>query len=246
MLVLEWLAAIGVSNAVGFVYEQVLKDLFVEGMKDYVKDFFKGKLEDLEHLAQAKPVQIAVGKALREFLSIIQQELRELRENNLKAYVKPLKVFLKDEQVKSILVASFSEGKVDFDSKTLDARWYELELKPLPEDFNWEIITRKFSRIAKGIFLSSEELRNNWIVGLVEQVQTDTRKISISTAQIASTIELVEKELIAKHKLDPQFDLRRYCESIEERYGLLKLNILDSTYHEYKLRLWNVFVFQNV
>lgn len=246
MLVLEWLAAIGVSNAIGFAYEQVLKDLFMEGMRDYAKDFLKDKIKDAERLVQLKPVQIAVGKALKEFMLIIQQELQELGENNLDSYVKPLKIFLKDKQVKSTLVGSFSEGKVNLDSSALEARWCELELRPLPEEFDWEIITRKFSRIAKGIFLNSEELRKNWIAELTQQIQTDTRQISISTAQIASTLEVVEQELIAKYRLAPNFSLKRYCESIEERYSFLKLNILDSTYHEYKLKLWSVFVFQNV
>jgi predicted NACHT family NTPase len=246
MLVFEWLAAVGVSNAIGFVYEKVLKDLFVEGMKDYVKDFFKDKIKDIERLAQSKPVQIAVGKALKEFLAVFQQELQELGVSDLKIYARSFKQFLKEKKVKSILVAAFSERRVSLDSKTLENTWHELELQPLPEEFDWEIIARKFARAAKEIFLDSEDLRKNWVAELVEQIQTDTRNISTHTEQIASTLEIVKQELIFERKLSPDFNLRRYCESIEERYSLLKLSILDITHDEYKLRLWNVFVFQSI
>jgi len=246
MLVPEWLAAIGVSSAIGFVYEQVLKDLFMEGMKDYVKDFFKDKIKDIERLAQAKPVQVAVGKALKEFLAVIQQELQELGVSDLKVYTRSLKQFLKDKKVKSVLVAAFSEGKINLDGRTLENTWHELELQSLPEEFDWEIIARKFARVAKGIFLDSEDLRKNWVAELAEQIQTDTRRISTHTEQIATALEIVQQELNLGRKLAPDFNLRRYCESIEERYGLLKLSILDVTYDEYKLRLWNVFIFQNV
>lgn len=44
----------------------------------------------------------------------------------------------------------------------------------------------------------------------------------------------------------PGFDLEKYRESIKECYGYLKLNVLDSTDQQYRLRLWKMFIPQLV
>jgi predicted NACHT family NTPase len=44
----------------------------------------------------------------------------------------------------------------------------------------------------------------------------------------------------------PKFDLEQYRESLRECYGYLKLNVLDSTDHQYRLRLWKMFIPQMV
>ena len=44
----------------------------------------------------------------------------------------------------------------------------------------------------------------------------------------------------------PDFDLTRYRESLRDSYDGLKLNTVDLTYSEYKIRLWSIFVPQNL
>lgn len=98
----DLLVAWGVTQAVGFVFKPILEDLAKDSAKDWAKDLFKDSLKNVIRLPTKEPLDIAAGKALKEFLQLVQDELEdvELSEEQLKNYIKPLKQFIKDKSVK--------------------------------------------------------------------------------------------------------------------------------------------------
>jgi hypothetical protein len=87
-------------------------------------------------------LQKVTGKALKEFLAIVQQELEvaDVPEGELARYITPLKQFVKDDRVKGVLGSAFAENGQHFYYGTLSRTWQGLNLLALPDDFNWESV----------------------------------------------------------------------------------------------------------
>ncbi len=83
---LDWLAVWGASQAVGFVFKPILEELATDAAKDGVKDFFQDSISKVARLPSKDPLNKAAGKALKEFLYLVQQELEstDLEEENIK------------------------------------------------------------------------------------------------------------------------------------------------------------------
>jgi hypothetical protein len=58
----------GVTQAVGFVFKPILEDLAKDATKNWAKDIFKDCLKNVVRLPKKEPLEIAAGKALKEFL----------------------------------------------------------------------------------------------------------------------------------------------------------------------------------
>jgi len=71
--------------------------------------FFQRQLKDFTGLFQKDTLQTVVGKALKEFLQLVQQELEdaEVCEEQLKQYIKPLNQFINNKSVKELLGSAF-------------------------------------------------------------------------------------------------------------------------------------------
>ncbi len=225
---LDWLAVWGASQAVGFVFKPILEELATDAAKDWVKDLFKDSLSKVARLPSKEPLDKAAGKALKEFLQLVQQELEstDLEEENLKQYIKPLKQFLKDRSVRETLGKAFEPNCIAVDIQTLATIWNQLNLLTLPDDFNWERIGKLYLKKVKAIVRESDELRQI----LDSQNNED---IAQNTQEIAGII--------------PDLDLAKYREGIQEQYSNLKLDSLDTSGCAYnELKLWRMFVPQNV
>ena len=113
------------------------------------------------------------------------------------------------------------------DTKKLPEIWYQLNSScPLPDDFNWKRVGKKYLQKVKEIIREVPELRE-----ILDSWNLET--ITKNTTELAGII--------------PQFDLERYQEGIRERYGKLKLESLDTTGYAYNdLKLWRMFIAQNV
>ena len=96
---MDWLVLWGVTQAVGFVFKPILEDLAKDAAKDYVKDFFKSCLSNVLRFPKQEPIQIATGKAITEFLKLIQQELEDADLDNLTIlqYGSSLEKFIKNK-----------------------------------------------------------------------------------------------------------------------------------------------------
>lgn len=217
----------GVANAVGFVFGDVLKELAKGTLEDYTKDFFKDRIKALPERFNKEPLVKAMGKALKEFLQLVQEELETwgLSQDELKPYQGALKTFIHNKAVKQELSQAFAEGCRSLDEYTLAQTWETLQLQPLPAEFDWQAITQQYLRRVKAICRESGELRM-----ILDSQNLDA--IRDNTDAIAGII--------------PDFNLRQYRESLTEFYGYLKLETLDPGSYKYPMRLWQVFVPQTV
>ncbi|MBD2006241.1 MULTISPECIES: HEAT repeat domain-containing protein [Cyanophyceae] len=226
---MDWLAAWGVYTVAGFVFTEVLAPLAKGALEDYVKDFFKDSIKDFTGLFQKDTLQKAVGKALKEFLQLMQQELEdaELSEEQLKAYITPFNQFINDKSVKEILGSAFQYDCQAINIKKLSITWYQLDLLSLPEGFDWEQVGKRYLKKVKAIIRESDELRGIFDSKNIEAIQQNTKELA---------------------GISPEFDLTRYQEGLQERYSNLNLDSLDTTVYDYreKLKVWEIFIAQNV
>ncbi|MEP0858907.1 NACHT domain-containing protein [Trichocoleus sp. DQ-U1] len=225
----DWLLVWGVSQAVGGLVYPIVQDLAKEGAKDFAKDFFKDSLKHVL-LREKDPRQVAAGKAIKEFLQLVQDELKDtgVTDEQLQQYTKPLKEFIKDKSVKEILGSAFKDDCQALDTKTLAQTWNQLNLLPLPpEEFDWDLVGKLYRKKVKAIIRELPELR------------------AILDSQNLEAIQKNTKELAG---IPTEFDLRRYQEGLQEQYSSLNLDSVDTSVYDYreKLKVWQVFIAQDM
>ena len=231
---MELLVAWGATSLVGFLFQEVLVKLAHSALEDYVKDFFKGSIKDLVALAKEKPLTVAFGQGIKEFLLLVQGELEEadIDDAEVKQYEKSLDTFLQDKLVLQALGQPFDRmlGKSSADGQFLDTgllaqKWNDLNLQRLPDEFNWEKVGKRYYKKVTAIIRESDDLRK-----LLE---------SENLAGIRNSLE-------NSFPISPNFDLIRYQAGLNKAYSKLKLDSLDTSGCNYSLQLWDVFVPQDV
>ncbi|MBW4464523.1 MAG: NACHT domain-containing protein [Pegethrix bostrychoides GSE-TBD4-15B] len=224
----DWLAIWGVAQAAGFVFKPILEDLAKDSAKDYAKDFFKDCLKKVIRLPEKDAQKEAYGKALKEFLQFVQQELEDAdyQDVQIKQYLQPLQKFVEQEEVAAALGQAFEENCRELDIPTLIKTWQSLELPFLPDEFNWQRVSKRYLKKVKAIVHESDKLRP------IFEVQAQ--------AAMAEGVQ----ELVG---VAPEFDLGRYAEGLQEQYGNLKLESVhvDGVYYS-SLKLWKLFIPQNL
>jgi predicted NACHT family NTPase len=217
----------GVTQAVGFAFRPIMEDLAKDAAKDWAKDLFKERFNKVLHLLDKDPLRIAAGKALKEFLQLVQEELQnaKITQEELQQYIQPLKQFINDKSVKKTLGSAFNEDCQYLDVELAQA-WNELKLLALPNDFDWLLVGKLYQRKVKAIILESPELRNLFDSQNLQAAQESLQEIA---------------------GISPDFDLKKYQEGIQEQYGNLRLDSLDTDGSAYnQLKLWRIFIEQNV
>lgn len=228
-MIVEWLVGWVASNTVGFLVKNILTSEFAQDLaKDYAKDFFKDRFNSVPDFFKKEPIQKAIAKALKEFLQLLEDELkfRKLPEEDIKKFDKPLKKFIYHKSVKEILGKAFEPDCDELDYQTLESTWKSLNLPALPARFNWQLVTDNYLRKCQQILAESKDLRELLDSQNLEAIKENTQEIA---------------------GIKPEFDLRQYQEAIRERYVNLKLDSLDTSGYAYnELRLWSIFTPQNV
>jgi predicted NACHT family NTPase len=225
---LDWLVMWGATQAAGLVVKPILEEFAKDTGKDFAKDFFKDALKKVIHLPEPNILKEAYGKALKEFLQLMEQELvnANCREEQIREYIQPLKQFVLREDVAATLGRAFELECRSIDTHIPNQAWQELTAPSLPEDFDWELVSKLYIRAIKKIINESEKLQS------IHTVQTHT-----------ATTEGI-RDLVG---ITPEFDLRKYAEGLLEQYGNVKLDSLDTTGVYYsELKLWKIFIPQNV
>jgi predicted NACHT family NTPase len=225
---MEWLVIWGVAKAAGLLAKPILEDFAKDTGKDFAKDFFKDGLKKVIHLPEPNILKEAYGKALKEFLQLMEQELvnANCRSEQIREYIEPLKQFATREDVAAVLGSAFELNCKSIDTRILYQAWAEITAPSLPEDFDWELVSKLYVRAIKKIINESEKLRS------IHAIQAQ-----ISTAESIGNLAGIA----------PEFNLRTYAEGLQEQYGTVKLESLDTTGVYYsELKLWKIFVPQNV
>ena len=198
----DLLVAWGVAQAVGFIFKPILEDLAKDSAKDFAKDFLKDSLKHVL-LPDKEPLNIAIGKAIKEFLQLVQQQLEvaDLSEAEQKQYTEPLKQFLKNKSVKEVLGSAFKDDCQGLDTKKLAKIWSELNLLPLPDEFSWKQVNKPYLNKVKAIIRESPQLR----------AILDSQKL---------TIEQLKTEVFGKHWQDETWHevLRLIAGMIDARF----------------------------
>ena len=217
----------GAAQAAGFVFKPILEDLAKESAKDYTKDFFKNCLKKVIRLPEKDAQKEAYGKALKEFLHFVQQELEDAdyQDIQIKQYIQPLRKFVEQGDVAAALGQAFEPDCSGLNVQILASTWRNLDSPLLPEEFSWEQVCKRYLKKVKAIIRESEKLR------------------PIFEAQAQDTMAEGVQEIVG---IPPEFDLGRYAEGLREQYGNLKLESLDTTGVYYDLKLWKLFIPQSV
>ncbi|MFN6385251.1 MAG: NACHT domain-containing protein [Pseudanabaena sp.] len=225
---MELLLIWGVTQAAGVLAREILGDLAKGAAEDYVKDFFKDCLKKVIHLPEKDVLKEAYGKALKEFLELIEEELKNAgyQEAIIKQYIPYLQKFVKREEVSAALGMAFNRECKAINTALLVRTWAALNSPLLPEDMDWDFLGKSYIRAVKKILQSSDKLR------------------PISEAQTLDKIADATQELVG---IAPTFNLGQYAEGLREQYGNLKLESLDTTGVYYnELKLWKIFIPQNL
>ncbi|YAG13176.1 hypothetical protein NSTC745_02494 [Nostoc sp. DSM 114161] len=226
---MDLLAIWGVTQAAGLIFKPILEDLARDAAKDWAKDLLKGIPGNILEKLKKEDIEIAAGKALKEFLQLVQEDLKggELSEDEIKKYTQPLKQFVNHQEVKEILGNPFKDINRVIDTNRLQEIWDKINTSnPLPDDFNWKRVAKKYLQKVKEIIRGIPELR------------------AILDSQ---NLEQIEKNTRGYGEVIPAFDLKRYQEGILEHYGNVKLDSLDTSGYAYnELKLWRIFTAQNV
>jgi hypothetical protein len=225
---MDWLVAWGATQAAGLVVKPILEEFAKDTGKDFVKDFFKDALKKVIHLPEPNILKEAYGKALKEFLQLMEQELVNVncRAEQIREYIEPLKQFVRREDVATALGTAFELNCKSIDTRILHQAWEEITSPSLPDDFDWELVSKLYVRAIRKIINESEKLQS----------------IHTTQAQIETASSV--KDLVG---IAPEFNLRTYAEGLQEQYGTVKLDSLDTTGVYYSdLKLWKIFIPQNV
>ncbi len=225
---MDWLVLWGVAQSAGILVYPILENLAKEGAKDFVKDFFKDSLKKVL-LREKDPRQVATGKAIKEFVQQMQQQLKfrcKLSDAETKLYIQEVNKFIREKSVKEILGKAFDITCETLEAEKLKDTWNYHQLKPLPNNFNWEGVTEQYLMKCQEILSDDKDLRAILDSQNLENIEKNTK-------QIAGIIA--------------PFDLERYQKAIQETYGNLKLDSVDTDGAAYdRLKLWSIFIAQNV
>ena len=240
---IAWITANIAKKAFGFLVENIFSKEFVkELVKDYAKDFFKFivKTTLTAALKQEEVLPKAKVMALAEFVQLMEEDLKYsgFSKDDIKSYTQSIKHFIDNPDVKQILGSAFKHDCQAIDTNKLQQIW--LHQLNRSDDFHWKTIGIKYVKKVQEMILEVDELRE--IINF--QNLKETRQNTGITAENTGITARNTTEIVG---IIPQFDLEGYQEAIRERYGNLKLDNLDTTGYAYnELKLWNIFIAQNV
>ena len=223
-----------VSAILGLLVQPILTELAKAALDDYVKDFFKGCIKDVEGLAKKPFAKNAVREAIKYFIQCFEQELQRshLDKKQMQQYLQPLRQFLKQPDVRQVLGTAFQGNCKYLNTGILAQHWQNLRLqhpvrhnlptftrivpanflqgKPvssLPDTFSWEQVAEKYLKSVKLIIQQNAELRQ-----------------ILNTNQLAS----MERSLATIAPMPAEFNLASYQQGLRELYEYsLNLDKLD-------------------
>ena len=241
------------AGLVWVLMSPILTELGKAALDDYVKDFFKDCIKDVEGLAKKPFAQNAVRDALQDFIQSFGEELERshLDKKQIKQYLQPLKQFIKQPPVRQALGSAFQANCRVLDTAVLANSWQSLTLQhpvrrhlptftqivpsnlfkersvaSLPDAFSWEKVAEKYLKSVKLIIQQNAELRE------------------ILNSQNLDSINQAVKN---NAPIPAEFNLESYQEGLREQYEYLDLGNLDTRSGEYERQLTvkEIFIPQN-
>ncbi|MEG4279178.1 NACHT domain-containing protein [Microcoleus sp. MON1_C1] len=242
------------SAILEWVVQPILTGLGIATLEDYVKDFFKDRIKDVEGLAKKPFAKDAVRDALKDFRIFFEQELERsgLDKKQIQQYLQPLKQqFIEQPPVRQVLGSAFQGNCRVLDTAIfLDQSWQTLTLQhpvrrnlptftrivpsnlfkdqptpSLPHAFSWERVTEKYLESVKLIRQQNAELREF----------LDSQKL-----------DSINQSLEAIARVPVGFEVEKYQEGLRQQYEYLDLANLHITGEQYeRLTVKEIFIPQN-
>ena len=225
---LDILVGLGVSQAAQTLLYPVLEDIFKDVAEDAAKNYVSEAFKNVFSPINRKTLSKATAQALLSLLDLIENELldNDVSEERVRSMSDAVKVFLKKTAVQEALAQLFLEPDYHLDPKVFAQSWEQLPYPwPVPEDFSWQRIAKRFARKVRDIRDSDIELKQTF-----DNLQQHDNAEALKALQ----------------GLPPDFDLDTYREAVYERFGHLSLDSMDTSGAYYAVQLWSVFVPQSV
>ena len=221
----------------------ILQDLAKAALEDYVTDFFKDSIKDVEGLAKKPFAQNAVRDAIKDFIILFEQELERsgLDKKQIRQYLQPLKQFVKQPPVPQVLGSAFHRNCQVLNTAILADSWQTLTLQhplrrnlptltrivpsnllkeqpspSLPPAFSWERVAEKYLASVKLIIQQNAELRE--ILN-------------------AENLDGILEPLTDSDAIPADFDLESYQQKRREQEEYLNLGNLDTRSGDYEQQL---------
>jgi hypothetical protein len=212
----------------------ILQELAKAALDDYVKDFFKGCIKDVEGIAKKPFAQNAVLGALKEFLILFEQELERsgLEKKQLGQYLQPLKQFIKQPPVRQVLGSAFQRNCRLLNTAILAESWQTLTLQH-PLRRNLPTLTRLVpSNLLKDRptpslphAFSWERVAENYLASVKLIIQENAELREILNAE---NLDGILGRLTDSDAIPADFDLERYQQKRREQEEYLNLGNLDT------------------
>src|ERR1700730_5781542 len=93
-------------------------------------------------------------------------------------YIRSLKEFTMLSEIRQILGDAILEPERSVDGVILARMWQSPPFEPVPNDFSWQKLCRRYQSAAKTILRESDELRRILDSKNLETVKEDTRRIA--------------------------------------------------------------------
>jgi predicted NACHT family NTPase len=217
---MDLLAMSGIStNTVGFLYKTLLEKLMRENLDNFVVKLFSTNDAQIADSTQDTLIQACIA-SLTQFLLLVQQELEDADESETKViqYTDSLDQFIRHPAVLAELGKPFQNAEQFPDSHQLAQTWETLHLLPLPDEFDWKQLAKRYRRKALALGQESLALQN----------LLTAPKGAVALEETADISWL------------------RYRDAIKNNYGYLRLDTVETSGYSYQLQLWNIFVAQDV
>ncbi|WP_445246535.1 NACHT domain-containing protein [Microcoleus sp. OTE_8_concoct_300] len=231
----------------------ILQDLAKAALDDYVQDFFKDCIKDVEGLTKKPFAQNAVRDALKSFIILFEQELErsQLDKKQIQQYLEPLKQFIKQPPVQQVLGSAFQGNCRVLNTAILAQYWQTLTLQH-PVRQHLPTFTRIVpSHLLKGQQTASlpdafswERVAENYLASVKLIIQQNAELREILNAQ---NLDGILGRLTDSGPIPADFKLESYQEGLREQYEYLDLGNLDTRSGEYERQLTvkEIFIPQN-
>jgi hypothetical protein len=159
---LDWLFIWGVTQATGALVKPVLEDFAEDVVNDSAKEYVKRCFGNVFKPLQKDAHEKALGKALKELVQLIDDELRNagVPESQTEAWAGDVKQFRRAEALQTALRQAFEASNSAVDGALLKQGWRQLpEISPLPPDFSWDYVAESFSRRLRSLRQQDSDLR---------------------------------------------------------------------------------------
>jgi GTPase SAR1 family protein len=217
------------SSVISSAAASIVSDVFKSSSSMLIRSLesFSPVLQRDTSKQHSKTVEKALARTLSHFVEIFQRELEHSEGLSFirDQFAPTLKTFLKSPQTIHILGVGFELRTRRLDEQALATLWADLGLPSLPADFAWDIVCGLFLREIQ------RELKQD----------ADLRAIfnSENLNRVAEAIEDIRG-------IDPGFDVNGYRRAIVNAHQHLKLDAFDVSGQDYRVRLRNVFIPQDV